>query len=203
VQHHCIPKILEGEDIIACAKTGSGKTAAFALPIIQKLSEDPYGIYALVLTPTRELAYQIADQFRIIGKPINVNTWILFFQTNLSLVTQFSFKILDCVITGGMEMTEQAKQLANKPHILIATPGRLADHIESGTDFTLNKIQMLVLDEADRLLEDNFGDQLQTIFNILPKKRQTLLFSATITDTIKKLQELSKKTPFLFDAQSE
>jgi len=203
VQHHCIPKILDGEDIIACAKTGSGKTAAFALPIIQKLSEDPYGIYALVLTPTRELAYQIADQFRIIGKPINVNTWILFFQTNLSLVTQFSFKILDCVITGGMEMTEQAKQLANKPHILIATPGRLADHIESGTDFTLNKIQMLVLDEADRLLEDNFGDQLQTIFNILPKKRQTLLFSATITDTIKKLQELSKKTPFLFDAQSE
>ncbi len=203
MQHHCIPKILEGEDIIACAKTGSGKTAAFALPIIQKLSEDPYGIYALVLTPTRELAYQIADQFRIIGKPINVNTWILFFQTNLSLVTQFSFKILDCVITGGMEMTEQAKQLANKPHILIATPGRLADHIESGTDFTLNKIQMLVLDEADRLLEDNFGDQLQTIFNILPKKRQTLLFSATITDTIKKLQELSKKTPFLFDAQSE
>ncbi len=102
-----------------------------------------------------------------------------------------------------MEMTEQAQQLANKPHILIATPGRLADHIESGTDFSLKKIQMLVLDEADRLLEDNFGDQLQTIFNILPKKRQTLLFSATITDTIKKLQELSKKAPFLFDAQSE
>merc|ERR1719360_422445 len=79
VQHNCIPKILDGEDIIACAKTGSGKTASFALPIIQKLSEDPYGIYALVLTPTRELAYQIADQFRIIGKPIN---------------------ILDCVVTG-------------------------------------------------------------------------------------------------------
>ena len=102
-----------------------------------------------------------------------------------------------------MEMTEQAKELSNKPHILIATPGRLADHIESGTNFTLNKIQMLVLDEADRLLEDNFGDQLQTIFNILPKKRQTLLFSATITDTIKKLQELSAKKPFVFDTHSE
>ncbi len=203
MQHHCIPKILDGEDIIACAKTGSGKTAAFALPIIQKLSEDPYGIYALVLTPTRELAYQIADQFRIIGKPINVNTGFIFSDQFITYYTIFFHKILDCVITGGMEMTEQAKQLANKPHILIATPGRLADHIESGTDFTLNKIQMLVLDEADRLLEDNFGDQLQTIFNILPKKRQTLLFSATITDTIKKLQELSKKTPFLFDAQSE
>ncbi len=73
VQHYCIPQILNGKDVIACAKTGSGKTAAFALPIIQKLSEDPYGVFALVLTPTRELAYQIADQFRIIGKPINVN----------------------------------------------------------------------------------------------------------------------------------
>lgn len=102
-----------------------------------------------------------------------------------------------------MEMTEQAKQLTNKPHVLIATPGRLADHIASGTDFSLNKIQMLVLDEADRLLEDNFGDQLQAIFNILPKKRQTLLFSATITDTIKKLQSLSSREPFMFDAQSE
>jgi ATP-dependent RNA helicase DDX49/DBP8 len=125
-------------------------------------------------------------------------------------------------------MTEQAKELGEKPHVVIATPGRLADHIESGTEFSLSKIQMLVkwffdmflfrfnwkitlekniffkiLDEADRLLEDNFGDQLQTIFNILPKKRQTLLFSATITDTIKKLQELSTNKPFIFDAQSE
>ncbi|CAF1001584.1 unnamed protein product, partial [Brachionus calyciflorus] len=182
IQHQCIPRILNGEDVIGCAKTGSGKTAAFALPIIQKLSEDPYGIFALILTPTRELAYQIADQFRLLGKPINIK---------------------DCVITGGIEMTEQAIQLSDKPHIVISTPGRLADHIESGTNFSLSKIQMLVLDEADRLLEDNFGDQLQTIFNILPKKRQTLLFSATITDTIKKLQELSSKKPFIFDAQSD
>ena len=100
-------------------------------------------------------------------------------------------------------MTEQATQLSEKPHVVIATPGRLADHIESGTEFSLSKIQMLVLDEADRLLEDNFGDQLQTIFNVLPKKRQTLLFSATITDTIKKLQELSSTKPFIFDAQTE
>lgn len=182
IQYECIPRILKGEDIIGCAKTGSGKTAAFALPIVQKLSEDPYGVFALVLTPTRELAYQIADQFRIIGKPIN---------------------LIDCVITGGIEMTEQATQLSQKPHVVIATPGRLADHIESGTNFNLNKIQMLILDEADRLLEDNFGDQLQTIFNILPKKRQTLLFSATITETIKKLQELSTTKPYVFDGQSE
>ena len=130
----------------------------------------------------RELAYQIADQFRVLGKPINIK---------------------DCVITGGVEMTVQASQLSEKPHVVIATPGRLADHIESGTNFSLSKIQTLVLDEADRLLEDNFGDQLQTIFNVLPKKRQTLLFSATITDTIKKLQELSSNKPFIFDAQTE
>ena len=123
IQYECIPRILKGEDIIGCAKTGSGKTAAFALPIVQKLSEDPYGVFALVLTPTRELAYQIADQFRIIGKPINLK---------------------DCVITGGVEMTEQATQLSEKPHVVIATPGRLADHIESGTNFSLSKIQMLV-----------------------------------------------------------
>lgn len=182
IQNSCVPRILAGDDIIGCAKTGSGKTAAFALPIIQKLSEDPYGIFALVLTPTRELAYQIADQFRLLGKPINIT---------------------DCVITGGIEMTEQAKLLAERPHIVIATPGRLADHIESGTNFSLSKIQMLVLDEADRLLEDNFGDQLQVIFSKLPKNRQTLLFSATITDTIKKLQEISTKPPFVFEGQTE
>ena len=90
IQYECIPRILKGEDIIGCAKTGSGKTAAFALPIVQKLSEDPYGVFALVLTPTRELAYQIADQFRIIGKPINLK---------------------DCVITGGVEMTEQVEDV--------------------------------------------------------------------------------------------
>lgn len=123
IQYHCIPRILNDEDVIGCAKTGSGKTAAFALPIIQKLSEDPFGIFALILTPTRELAYQIADQFRILGKPINIK---------------------DCVITGGIEMTEQAIQLSEKPHIVISTPGRLADHIESGTNFSLSKIQMLV-----------------------------------------------------------
>jgi ATP-dependent RNA helicase DDX49/DBP8 len=178
VQHTCIPRILEGQDILACAKTGSGKTAAFALPILDTLSDDVYGIFALVLTPTRELAYQIADQFRVFGKPLGLK---------------------DCVITGGMDMMIQNSSLTESPHIVIATPGRLADHIESGTEFSLNKIKFLVLDEADRLLEDNFGKQLQTIFSILPKQRQTLLFSATITDTIKKVQSISERKPFVFD----
>ncbi|CAF0993564.1 unnamed protein product [Adineta steineri] len=178
VQHACIPNILQGQDILACAKTGSGKTAAFALPILDVLSDDIYGIFALVLTPTRELAYQIADQFRVFGKPLGLK---------------------DCVITGGMDMMIQNSALTESPHIVIATPGRLADHIESGTEFSLNKIKFLVLDEADRLLEDNFGKQLQTIFSKLPKQRQTLLFSATITDTIKQVQSISERKPFLFD----
>ncbi|CAF4277888.1 unnamed protein product [Rotaria magnacalcarata] len=178
VQQACIPRILEGQDILACAKTGSGKTAAFALPILDVLSDDVYGIFALILTPTRELAYQIADQFRVFGKPLGLK---------------------DCVITGGMDMMIQNSALTESPHIVIATPGRLADHIESGTEFSLNKIKFLVLDEADRLLEDNFGKQLQTIFSILPKQRQTLLFSATITDTIKQVQSISERKPFLFD----
>jgi ATP-dependent RNA helicase DDX49/DBP8 len=114
-------------------------------------------------------------------------------------------------------MMIQNSALTESPHIVIATPGRLADHIESGTEFYLNKIKFLVktnkslhenllssilfqvLDEADRLLEDNFGKQLQTIFSILPKQRQTLLFSATITDTIKQVQSISERKPFVFD----
>lgn len=101
------------------------------MPIVQKLCEDPYGIFALVLTPTRELAYQIADQFSIIGKPMNLRT---------------------CVIVGGMDMVEQGKQLSKNPHIVVATPGRLLDHLESCNTFTLSRIKFLVLDEADRLL---------------------------------------------------
>ncbi|XP_065578925.1 probable ATP-dependent RNA helicase DDX49 [Artemia franciscana] len=139
VQKHCIPTILSGKDVVACAKTGSGKTLAFALPILQKLNEDPFGIFALILTPTRELAYQIADQFRIIGKSIGLK---------------------DCVIVGGMDMVTQSIELSKHPHIVVATPGRLADHLEREHDFTLKKIKFLVLDEADRLLEGNFDEQV-------------------------------------------
>lgn len=152
IQANCIPKILEGKTCIGAAKTGnillsnlftiiqsinyvcvsgSGKTLAFALPIVQKLCENAYGIFALVLTPTRELAYQIADQFSIIGKPMNLRT---------------------CVIVGGMDMVEQGKQLSKNPHVVVATPGRLLDHLESCDTFSLSRIKFLVLDEADRLL---------------------------------------------------
>ena len=171
VQQKCIPAALEGKDVIGCSKTGSGKTLAFALPILQSLSEDPYGIFALVLTPTRELAFQIADQFRAVGKPISLR---------------------ECVIVGGRDMVMQGKDLANKPHIVIATPGRLADHIESCNTFSLKKIKFLVLDEADRLVDGSFDGQLKTIFSSLPSssERQTLYYSATLSDSLQQIREL-------------
>ncbi|XP_051166370.1 probable ATP-dependent RNA helicase DDX49 isoform X2 [Leptopilina boulardi] len=182
IQTNCIPEILSGKDCIGCAKTGSGKTLAFALPILQKLCEDPYGIFALILTPTRELAFQIADQFAVIGKPINLRK---------------------CVIVGGMDMVVQGLELAKRPHIVVATPGRLADHLESCDTFSLQKVKFVVLDEADRLLSGHFDEQLQTIFNALPKKRQNLLFSATMTDTLEKVKQMTANDVFLFEAQDD
>ncbi|KAK2146120.1 hypothetical protein LSH36_631g02044 [Paralvinella palmiformis] len=181
IQINCIPPILKGQDCIGCAQTGSGKTAAFALPILQKLCEDPFGIFALVLTPTRELAFQICEQFTVLGKPINLQA---------------------VVITGGRDMMAQGRDLSNHPHVVISTPGRLADHIDSGTEFSLRKLKFLVLDEADRLLEDNFGEQLKTIFGVSSKKRQTLLFSATMTDTLRDLDVISVNKPFFFEENS-
>ncbi|GFR62555.1 ATP-dependent RNA helicase DDX49 [Elysia marginata] len=183
IQTNCIPPILEGLNCVGCAKTGSGKTAAFALPILQKLSVDRYGPYALVLTPTRELAFQIADQFKILGKEVNVNV---------------------TVVTGGMDMVKQGHDLNVKPHIIVSTPGRLADHYESHDTFSLKKIKFLVLDEADRLLEDTgFAEQLEIIFKKLPEKRQTLLFSATMTPAIRELQASSEKKVFSWSQDAE
>ncbi|KAF9411200.1 hypothetical protein BGZ94_001412 [Podila epigama] len=168
IQTKCIPHILAGKDVIGGAKTGSGKTAAFALPILQKLSEDPYGVFAVILTPTRELAFQIAEQFNVLGKSINLK---------------------DVVIVGGLDMMPQAIALSKRPHIIIATPGRLRDHIKSSGESTLHlsKVKFLVLDEADRLLSETFADDLGGILSVLPEKRQTLLFTATMTDAILEL----------------
>lgn len=182
VQTDCIPAILEGKDVIGAAKTGSGKTLAFALPILQQLCEDPYGIYALVITPTRELAFQIADQFAVIGKPINLK---------------------HCVIVGGMDMVTQGKELARRPHIVVATPGRLSDHIESCNTFSLARVKFLVLDEADRLLGGQFDQQISTIFSVLPRKKQCLFFSATITDTLQKLKGVTGTDVVVYEQPAE
>nr|XP_034171328.1 probable ATP-dependent RNA helicase DDX49 [Osmia lignaria] len=180
IQQNCIPRIVAGDDCIGCAKTGSGKTLAFALPILQKLSEDPYGIYALILTPTRELAFQIADQFSAIGKSIGLKK---------------------CVIVGGMDMVIQGLELSKHPHIVVATPGRLADHLTSCDTFTLKKIKFLVLDEADRLLEGHFDEQLKVIFDALPKQKQMLLFSATMTDTLDKVKDIVSNKAFIWESE--
>uniref|UniRef100_A0A7N8XBK6 RNA helicase n=1 Tax=Mastacembelus armatus TaxID=205130 RepID=A0A7N8XBK6_9TELE len=185
VQENCLPAILEGRDCMGCAKTGSGKTAAFVLPVLQKLSEDPYGIFCLVLSPTRELAYQIAEQFRVLGKPLGLR---------------------DCIIVGGMDMVSQALELSNQPHVVVATPGRLADHIRSSNTFSMSKIKFLILDEADRLLEQgctDFTKDLEVILGVLPAKRQTLLFSATLTDTLQELKSIAMNKPFFWESMSE
>lgn len=177
IQNACIEPILAGRDVIASAKTGSGKTAAFALPILQQLSTDPFGVFCLVLTPTRELAFQIAEQFRVLGA---------------------SMQLKQAVVVGGLDMMSQALQLAQKPHIIIATPGRLVDHINSCKDaIHLKRLRFLVLDEADRLLDDTFANDLQTIFDAIPKRRQTLLFSATMTPEIEQLS-FSTTQPFVY-----
>ncbi|KAG6337357.1 hypothetical protein ID866_1730 [Astraeus odoratus] len=173
-----------GRDCIGNAKTGSGKTIAFAIPVLQKLSADPYGIFALVLTPTRsvdlsfnsiavtsphlrELAFQISEQFAVLGTAIGVRT---------------------SVIVGGMDMITQALELDTRPHIVVATPGRIVDHLRSSSgSWDLSRIKFLVLDEADRLLAPTFAPELAYLFRILPADRQTCLFTATLTPAIESL----------------
>lgn len=173
IQSACIPEILKGRDCIGGAKTGSGKTIAFAAPMLTQWSQDPFGIFGLILTPTRELALQIAEQFAALGALMNIKV---------------------CVVVGGEDFVKQTLELQKKPHFVIATPGRLADHILNSGEETvsgLRRIKYLVLDEADRLLSNSFGSDLQRCFTILPpsEKRQTLLFTATVTDAVKALKD--------------
>ncbi|KAI9989390.1 hypothetical protein PInf_019669 [Phytophthora infestans] len=180
VQAHCIPPILAGRDVIGCAQTGSGKTAAFALPILHTLSKDPYGPYALVLTPTRELAFQIADQFNAFGSSMAVRC---------------------AVIVGGVDMLKQSLTLQQRPHIIVATPGRFRDHLLRADPPNISLVKYVVLDEADRLLDVSFAKDLSFIFDKLPTKRQTLLFSATMTANLDRLEQTAlSDDAFRFDA---
>ncbi|WEW55216.1 Putative RNA helicase [Emydomyces testavorans] len=179
IQRACIPEILKGRDCIGGSRTGSGKTVAFAVPILHRWSEDPFGIFAVVLTPTRELALQIFEQFKAISAPQSLKP---------------------VLITGGSEMRPQAIALSTRPHVVIATPGRLADHINtSGQDtmYGLNRVRMVVLDEADRLLASGPGSMLpdvETCLSALPPStsRQTLLFTATVTPEVRALKSMPR-----------
>lgn len=170
IQEQAIPLVLKHQDVLACAQTGTGKTAAFSLPIIEFLWRDkqrnkPGSPLALIVCPTRELAIQIAE---------NVATYTL--QTS----------IRHAVVFGGVSLNKQISDLKSKPEILIATPGRLLDLQQQGL-VSLERIKYLVLDEADRMLDMGFVHDIKRIIKLLPTKRQNLLFSATIPDSIRGL----------------
>lgn len=174
IQKEAIPVALQGKDVIGLAETGSGKTGAFAIPILQALLENPQRYFALILTPTRELAYQISEQFEALGGGMGVKT---------------------AVIVGGMDMMSQALTLAKKPHIIIATPGRLLDHLSNTKGFNLKALKFLVMDEADRILNMDFEVEVDKILKVIPRERRTYLFSATMTQKVQKLQRASLKDP--------
>ncbi len=146
----------------------------FALPIIQALLSEPAPYCALVLAPTHELAFQIAEQFDALGTVVGLKT---------------------CVIVGGVDATQQALALARKPHVIVATPGRILHHLETTKGFSLRALRFLVLDEADRMLSMNFEESLSRIVLELPKHRRTFLFSATMTSSVAKLERASLKDP--------
>ena len=177
IQFSTIPPILAGSDVLASSPTGTGKTLAFALPILHTWSIEPFGIYALILTPTRELALQIYEQFSALGSPSELRV---------------------ALITGGSEMRPQALALERSPHVVVATPGRLADHIrQSGEDTVrgLKRVKVVVLDEADRLLDNkaNMVDDLGTCLGALParERRQTLCYTATMTEEVRALRNMT------------
>ena len=181
IQAKAIPVVLEGKDVMGAAQTGTGKTAAFILPIIQQLlpnanaSTSParHPIRALILTPTRELSDQVADNASVYAKHTDLRTAVVF---------------------GGVDIKPQAMLLRAGVEILIATPGRLLDHLGSKTA-DLSQVQILVLDEADRMLDMGFLPDLQRIINLIPAQRQTLLFSATFSPEIKKLAQTYLRNP--------
>jgi len=170
IQFKAIPAIMKGEDVLAIAQTGTGKTAAFAIPVIdllhnQKASSRSEGIKCIVMVPTRELAIQITEVFEKLGQFTKVKAFSVF---------------------GGVEQGPQIAQLEKGIDVLISTPGRMFDLVSQG-HIKLNKIQILVLDEADHMLDLGFIKDIQDLIKFLPKSRQTLFFSATINEKIKKL----------------
>ena len=171
IQLKAIPPAIEGKDIIGIAQTGTGKTHSFAIPMVQRLAQMK-GI-GLVLAPTRELAIQIDEAFQGVSRPFGIRT--------------------ACLI-GGASMQDQVRTLRNKPRVIIATPGRLIDHVGQW-NVMLDDVVMLVLDEADRMLDMGFTPQVEKILRFVPKDRQTMLFSATIPKEIMEMAAKHMKLP--------
>jgi len=174
IQEQAIPPALAGRDVIGCAQTGTGKTAAFVIPIVERLSSLPKGQpKALILAPTRELALQTLTTIEKLGRSRGISA---------------------TVIVGGADMQAQVRGLRQRPDILVATPGRLLDHMWNGT-ILLSSMKMLVLDEADRMLDMGFAPQINQILDALPEERQTLLFSATLPADLARLVQASVSNP--------
>ena len=176
IQRESIPLVLDGYDMIGCAQTGTGKTASFAIPILQLLQEKPKqgkGIRTLVITPTRELAVQIEDNFKLYSKNLPIKSFAIF---------------------GGISQNKQVGTIKNGVDVLIATPGRLLDLMSQGI-IKLNQIEILVLDEADRMLDMGFVNDIKKILQKVPEKRQTLFFSATMPKSIRKFANTILQQP--------
>ena len=187
IQSKTIPMALLGKDVVGGAVTGSGKTAAFIIPILERLLYRPKKVptsRVAILMPTRELAVQC---FNVAKK--------------LASYTDVTF----CQLVGGFSLREQENVLKSRPDVIIATPGRFIDHMRNSASFTVDTLEILVLDEADRMLEDGFADELNEILTTIPKSRQTMLFSATMTDNVDKLIRVGLNRPvrLLVDARKQ
>lgn len=172
IQHKAIPVAIEGKDIIGIAQTGTGKTMAFGIPLVQQILRLRNG-KGLIILPTRELALQVNESIQKIGKGFGVRT---------------------VVLIGGSPIRPQIRAIRENPHVVIGTPGRIIDHIEQRT-LSLHDVIVLVLDEADRMFDMGFAPQLNKILHVLPKNRQTMLFSATMPDSIVKIVVNHMKLP--------
>jgi len=171
IQDQAIPIAMDGKDVLGIAQTGTGKTLAFAVPLIQRLAK--FGGMGLILAPTRELALQIDEVFQALGRSIGVRT---------------------AVLIGGASMNNQIRDINRKPHVIIATPGRLIDHLQQKT-VRLDTVMTLILDEADRMLDMGFEPQIKIILRSVPQNRQTLLFSATMPAEIWRIANTYMRTP--------
>lgn len=175
IQHQVIPAALAGQDIVGIAQTGTGKTLAFGVPMLQKIvSGQGQG---LIVLPTRELALQVDEVLQKIGRPLKIKT---------------------AVLIGGASLYNQVQQLRRDPHIVVATPGRLADHLQQ-RNYSLNRVNVVVLDEADRMLDIGFLPQIKQILNAAPAARQTMLFSATMPQKIAQIANTYMKSPRRFE----
>ena len=182
IQAQSLPEVLKGKDLIAKAKTGSGKTAAFGIGLLNGINPRFFGVQALVICPTRELADQVGKELRRLAR----------FTQNIKLV----------LICGGKPLGPQIGSLEHGAHIVVGTPGRLQDHLRKGT-LKIDGLKTLVLDEADRMLDMGFAEVMDEIISHTPDKRQTLLFSATYPDTIQQMSRRIQRNPVTVTVESE